>query len=86
MDPAASQHGWDDDENEPQGYSEPRWDDAKVAGGQESWNYEGGYSASSFNEPSWQEDGARVEQTGWGDDGEDQVGVVEQEIEKVRRD
>lgn len=78
MYPAESQGGWDDDGNEPQGHAEPRWDDGQIAGGQESWNYGGGYSASSYNEPSWQDDGARVEQSGLGDDGEDQVGAVGQ--------
>lgn len=85
MYPAESQCGWDDDVNEPQGYSEPHSDEAQIAGGQESWNYEGGYSASSYNEPSWQDDGARVEQSGWCDDGEDQVWVVGQELDLVRQ-
>lgn len=82
---AESQGGWDDDENEPQGYAEPSWDDVQAPGGQESWNYEGGYSTSSNNEPSWQEDGARVEQSGWGDDGEDQVGLVGWEAHPISR-
>lgn len=82
MYPAESQGGWDDDGDESQGYAEPR-DDAQIAGGQESWNYEGGYSASSYNEPSWQDDG--MEQSGLGDDGEDQVGVVGQGADPLDR-
>lgn len=86
MYPAESQGGWDDDGSEPQGYAEHRWDDAQIAGGQESWNDEGGYSASSYNEPSWQDNDTRVEQSGLRDDGEYQVGVVGQEADPVRQD
>lgn len=72
-----TQGGWDYDGSNPPGYTQPSWEDAEPAAGQESWNYDGGYSAGSYTEPTWEDDGGGVEQGGWGDDGDAQVGKMD---------
>uniref|UniRef100_A0A3B4Y7M2 Bridging integrator 1b n=1 Tax=Seriola lalandi dorsalis TaxID=1841481 RepID=A0A3B4Y7M2_SERLL len=71
--PQEVQGGWDYNESAAQSYTEPGWDDAATAEGQESWNDDGVYAAQSYTEPNWDDDGANVGQGGWGDDEEAQV-------------
>uniref|UniRef100_A0AAX7TVI6 Myc box-dependent-interacting protein 1 n=1 Tax=Astatotilapia calliptera TaxID=8154 RepID=A0AAX7TVI6_ASTCA len=56
-----------------QSYSQPGWDEAETAVGEEGWIDDTDYEAQPYTEPNWDNDGANVEQGGWGDDQYTQV-------------
>lgn len=62
-----AQGGWGDSQGNTQDCSHPGWDDAHTD--QDTWD-----AAASYSEPSRDADGAQVEQGGWVDGGEAQVG------------
>ncbi|XP_078147362.1 myc box-dependent-interacting protein 1b [Centroberyx gerrardi] len=69
--PQEAEGGWDDDggSSDPQSYTQPSWDDAPTAEGQEGWNDDGAPAAQPYTEPNWDDDGAQAGQGGWGDQG-----------------
>uniref|UniRef100_A0A3B4GXJ0 Myc box-dependent-interacting protein 1 n=1 Tax=Pundamilia nyererei TaxID=303518 RepID=A0A3B4GXJ0_9CICH len=68
-----AQGGWDYSQSNTQSYSQPGWDEAETAVGEEGWIDDTDYEAQPYTEPNWDNDGANVEQGGWGDDQYTQV-------------
>ncbi|KAM9327915.1 myc box-dependent-interacting protein 1b isoform 1-T1 [Pholidichthys leucotaenia] len=72
--PEEVQDSWDYSENV--SYTQPSWDDARAAGGQEGWRDDGDYAAQLYTHPNWDEDGTNVEQGDWGYDDDPQGAVT----------